>query len=156
MCVVNLFRLRIDLARAAAALIFLPLLAGCGKGSDKPVVYPVSGELFVQGKPASGALVVLRPADDAEAGNWARGFPHARVEADGTFQIESYEPKDGAPVGTYKVLAQWQSGEDGQEEDSNATPRTDLIPASYFDATTTPWTADVKPQANRLPRFEIP
>src|SRR5215208_1598658 len=97
------FRLCARLILAAlAALAF----GGCGgaSGPAKKVCYPVKGQLMVKGQPAAGAQVVLRPPNPDQ---WEGGFPRATVAADGTFEIETYGNKDGAPAGDYQVVIAW-------------------------------------------------
>ncbi len=76
----------------------------CGCGSDRVPVYPVSGQLFVNGQPAEGWIVMLHlePAPDPNA-KYPHPLPRAAVGPDGRFQFHTYEKNDGAPVGTYKV-----------------------------------------------------
>jgi hypothetical protein len=76
--------------------IYYLLFAG---GIIRQSVYPTDGIVTYQGKPAVGARVTLFPV----ARTQGRVFPTAKVAADGTFKLTTYEPEDGAPVGKYKV-----------------------------------------------------
>ena len=89
-----------------AGILLLLCLLGCGAEEEvRPPLYPVRGSLLINGKPAGGALLVLHPAD----GNFdARGSrPRAKVQADGSFQVSTYQDGDGAPVGEYQVAVLW-------------------------------------------------
>jgi hypothetical protein len=75
---------------------------GCKKaGAPAMTVYPVSGKLTVAGQPVKNLKVTLSPK---EALADMRRVPGAIVEADGSFQIHTYDVADGAPAGAYAVL----------------------------------------------------
>src|SRR5947209_263103 len=77
--------------------LLLGSLAGCGG----PKLYPVSGQLVWQdGSPAkelTGASLVLESAD-------VRTSARGDVGPEGTFQVMTSRPGDGAFEGRYKVL----------------------------------------------------
>ena len=85
-------------------------LASCSfaKSPRKKICYPVRGSLFFKGRPAEGALVLLQPRELGNPNEWSSGFPRARVSADGSFAIETYKEKDGAPTGDYIMLLSWE------------------------------------------------
>src|SRR5262249_23178376 len=56
---------------------------------------PPRGQVFVGGKPAEGAVVVLHPVG-ATKGDAPK--PSGRVGADGSFTLSTVEPGDGAPA----------------------------------------------------------
>jgi hypothetical protein len=81
------------------------LLSSCSKDS-RPPVHPVRGRVLDSaGRPAEGALVVFHPADgsDDEADK-----PRGRADAQGYFQLTTYENEDGAPEGEYVVTVDWR------------------------------------------------
>src|SRR5262245_237997 len=85
----------------AAAL----LCPACARKEGRKPVHPVQGKVLMDSRPAAGATVVLRPADDLDAeANWPEGFPRGHAGADGTFTISTYSAGDGAPAGKYVVL----------------------------------------------------
>src|SRR5947207_11034788 len=89
------------LIMAAAALC-----ASCGK---RTALYPVTAQIFVDGQPASGALVVLHPVDDDSPGAIR---PSGYVAADGSLELTSYLTAAravgrGAPAGEYIVTVSW-------------------------------------------------
>lgn len=90
---------------SALAAVFL--LAGCGPAvEERPPLHPVQGMLKVNGQPAEGAMIVLHPLDGQSFDS--RGSrPRATVNADGTFELTTYQSGDGAPAGDYHVSILW-------------------------------------------------
>ena len=84
--------------------IELLMLTSCDSESDRVPVFPVRGELFFDGQPAEGALVIFHPVAPPEP---RTTNPNGRVQADGSFQLTTYESADGAPVGDYVVTVFW-------------------------------------------------
>ena len=82
-------------------------MCGCGAPhEERPPLHPATGTLTINGKPAEGALLVFHPAAGREFD--ARGTrPRATVEADGTFEVTTYQSGDGAPAGDYRVAILW-------------------------------------------------
>jgi hypothetical protein len=88
------------------AVVLLPaVIAVSGCGESQVPVYPVSGRVTYQGKPAAGATVVLHALGVADTQDVA---PYGVVENDGTFAITVYEPGDGAPQGDYVATVEWR------------------------------------------------
>src|SRR5882672_7315648 len=80
----------------------LPLLSlACG-GKDIPTVYPVRGEVLVNGQPAAGAVIVFNPRDKEKLRQ-----AYATVQADGSFKLSTYGKFDGAAAGEYVVTVSW-------------------------------------------------
>lgn len=77
-------------------------LSGCGPAKAR--LYPVTGSLKVNGKPAENALILLHPP--ATTKETVR--PSARVKADGTFEVTSFEEGDGAEAGEYTITVEWR------------------------------------------------
>ncbi len=93
---------------------------GCGSGvSSRVPVAPAKGQITYDGKPIANALVIFHPLNpDKDAPK-----PRAKVESDGSFVVETYDSKDGAPVGDYAVTIEWwlTSGK-GDEPPTNRLP----------------------------------
>jgi hypothetical protein len=70
------------------------VLIGCG-GTTKPV----QGVVTLDGTPVAGATVLFMP-DDPDGGRPASGF----TSSDGTFQLTTHKPDDGALPGNYRVV----------------------------------------------------
>jgi hypothetical protein len=112
----------------------------------------VKGQAFYKSQPASGAKVILRPQTGNEPKDWPTGFPQAEVAADGTFEIGTYEEKDGAPPGDYVVLMMWpQETAEGEE---SAT--VDRLGGRYSDPANALTRAKVNEGPTELPPIRIP
>jgi hypothetical protein len=83
----------------------LVALAGVGCSDGKKKVYPVKGRVVdAEGKPAVGAVVILRDVSVADEGP---NRPTGRVGEDGEFRLTYYTEGDGAPEGEYAVTLIW-------------------------------------------------
>jgi hypothetical protein len=83
----------------AAFILGLCTLAGCG-GSDttgRQPVYKVSGTVTLNGAPLDGAIIAFAPQD---------GQPTAvgKTDAEGKYQLTSYDFGDGAAAGAFRVV----------------------------------------------------
>lgn len=122
----------------AAVLAFAG--AGCGGGENQPV--PVRGVVKLDGNPIEGAMVTFFPDDNK--GRAANGL----TGPDGSFQLTTAKPNDGAMPGSYKVVVSYQegtvdvSGTKGQKEafeliqkgpGPKRKPPKYVIPARYSD-----------------------
>ena len=131
------------LLRAALAGVLL-LGASC---SGRKTVYPVTGKVLFEGRPAAGALVQFHPLDKAD--NTAV-VPLGEAGPDGTFRLTSYAHEDGAPAGRYTVTVSWgvpSKGGDGFDRI--------LVPARYLSPATSKLTAEVPAQATELPPLQL-
>lgn len=88
--------------RTIALLAGSVALAGCQPAEEnREHTYPVTGTLYVNGKPAAGAMVKLyQPGGNGR-------MPTAIVQDDGQFSVSYYDTEDGAPVGEYQMLVIW-------------------------------------------------
>ena len=68
--------------------------------------YRVAGKVTVDGKPQADVKVVAR-SKEASDPSFAI-LPQGVTKEDGTFQLTSYEPGDGAPTGDYTLTFIWQ------------------------------------------------
>lgn len=88
-----------------AALVAVTSFAGCQRSEHQPLaVYPVRGELFVDGKPAENAAIAFHPVNRTE---WASATSRGVVDRDGRFSLTTYAANDGAPEGEYVVTVYW-------------------------------------------------
>ena len=137
--------LRLRQAAAGAVLLLVALVAGCSQGEPtRRDVFPVTGQVTYQGRPAAGAWVVFHPkAADA---NYPQ--PKAQVDAQGNFVLSTYAPQDGAPAGDYAVTVELRklvaSGADVE-----AGPN--LLPPQYATPQTTSIAAKVVEGVNTIP-----
>ena len=80
------------------SVVFLCPAIGCS--SQSPKMYPVSGEVSIQGEPMQAGSVTLHP--DGSRGNRSLEIAGGQVNS-GKYQIFTGERR-GAPPGFYKVL----------------------------------------------------
>lgn len=79
-------------------VVLLLLLGAAGCASK---LQPVRGKVvFPDGKPLTEGLVVFEPEQQGNSPISARG----EIQADGSYQLSTYKPGDGALPGKYRVL----------------------------------------------------
>ena len=130
-------------------------MASCSSesGPTKKVCYPVKGQLLAGSQPAAGATVILHP-EGSTPEEWSSGFPRARVGSDGSFDVETYGDKDGAPAGQYTVLITWTQGADSEETED--TQMIDRLKGRYSDPSTSKLKATVGTGPTELPPIRLP
>jgi hypothetical protein len=139
------------IGRIAAGALALPVLlaaVGCGSGQDpnRLPVFPASGKVTFQGKPAAGALVVLHPKVSTPENQSVR--PRAYVQEDGSFQLSSYESNDGAPIGDYAVVLVWPKTVKAANGEASAGPN--ILPPLYSRPETSPAVVKIAEGSNQL------
>jgi hypothetical protein len=135
---------------------------GCG---NPPGHYPVYGKVLHKGEPAAGAVVYFHHEGPGAAA--AETIPYGIVEEDGSFKLTCDGVGDGCLPGKYTVLVEWR-----EERGDGVTPvktksKTKLVKRSrvrsgpdrlggrYFDISKPLLHAEVMPQSNPLPPFEL-
>ncbi len=86
---------RVDVSLKLLLLVPL-LLAGCGAADRGLVTGKVT---FDDGRPVAAGEVLLTPSEDPSL-----PAPIGHLQADGTFELFTATPGDGAPLGKYHVL----------------------------------------------------
>ena len=124
------------------------VLAGCGRRStaDRVPVFPVSGKVMYQGKPAAGVTVILHPL-----GGGNPTTPSATSGADGSFKLATYGPGDGAPEGDYVVTAAWRETADSGSD----APEIDRFRGRYIDPARSKLKVHIQSGPTELPPFEF-
>ncbi len=125
---------------------FMLCLGGCGPTSEK--LSEVSGKVFVGGKPAEGAVVILVPASAIDDPNAPR--PRGVVDSAGDFTLATYNVGNGARPGDYVVVISWF--------DANAREQTNpknKISDQFADPKKTPLRATVKEEPTVLEPFKV-
>jgi hypothetical protein len=126
--------------------ILAALLSSCARNTRKPV-YPVRGQVLVNGKPAAGATVFFFPVEsdpDAIA-------PYGVVDADGSFSLTTYLTFDGAPAGEYVVTIRWP----GAPHRPGDEPGPDRLKGDYGSPKTSKLRATVEKKSNDLQPFRL-
>jgi hypothetical protein len=91
-----------------AALLLCVWLAGCKDAhTPAPNHATVSGRLFVDGKPAEGAIIKFLPTSSADHPISASFTAGAIVSADGLFVTSHQMNSAGLPPGQYVMLVIW-------------------------------------------------
>jgi hypothetical protein len=119
----------------------------CGGSDPGPEVYPVWGEVFLNGEPATGAVVHFHPADKEEG---SPGF--AVVQEDGSFQLSTFGTNDGAQPGDYIVTLNWRDEEKVDDEIVNGPDR---FGERYSTPANSKLHATVTAGENVVPRFDL-
>lgn len=144
---------RVRIVRGAGgllpALFVALLLTGCSEKPVWEVAYRASGSLSFKGKPVANADIVLFPEDST----WPETVrPRARTKEDGTFEVWTYEPGDGAPAGAYKVTL--VHTEVGFSKGAVVAKPNDL-PVKYERAESTDVRVTINPGGNQLPAISL-
>jgi hypothetical protein len=82
------------------------VLSGCSpSGPPRKETFPVTGEVYVDGKPAEMLRVEMYDLKgmDTQMPTYSSAF----TDKDGKFQISTYEQADGVPEGEYVVTYMW-------------------------------------------------
>jgi len=117
----------------------------CAKKDTRVPVYPVRGQVLVGDKPATKAFVVLHPA---EAPDPQALRPYGHVAEDGSFNLTTFEPNDGAPAGEYRVTVVWLAPGGGEDPP-------DLLKGRYRDPAATPLKVRIRQEPTELPPFKL-
>ena len=126
---------------ACAASLLITSLVGCGGGSDQWVagsekVYPTSGKVTLDGKPVEGAVVMFISTSKPLS---ARGL----TDANGEYQLTTYEERDGAMAGEHKVTVrkteyfEVRSGNWSEDEPTMVKKSKELLPIEFATESTT-------------------
>ena len=122
-------------------LVGAALVGGCG--AKGPARGAVKGRVTMDGKPVTGATVLIENPEFGVAVN-------APLDADGRYEVKSYQG-DGLPVGSYKVAVLpggvMQPGEELPTADKAKFVRpklTVIIPEKYHKTATSQLAIDVK------------
>lgn len=136
-------------------------LFGCGDSvKGKYPVYKVSGTITYEDKPLEGATVVFYPEDSS------MDAAHGMTDADGYYELTTFNQGDGAGVGNYKVTVKKFEGDgvsvdDGEEEEEVESEEgrrmkaKSLIPEEYGSLVETQLTADVTEDGDNEFSFKI-
>src|SRR5437773_1893607 len=98
---------------SVAGAMLLMALSGpaCNRPNPGRPVFPVRGQVLLDGKPLAGVVIVFHPTTE-----WGfdEGRPRAETGADGRFTVSTYGTGDGAPAGDYKVTIHELRSDEGE------------------------------------------
>ncbi len=145
----SVFSALLDSLARASLLLLIATLVGCSskKVEGRKEVFPVRGKLLVDNQPAPGAMLVLHPLNTAAEAE----RPFGKVGADGSYELTTYEGKDGAPAGDYIVTAQWQISADKEAPG----PWPNALPPIYSDPKQSDLKVTIAPGVNELQPFSL-
>ncbi|MBN9120049.1 MAG: hypothetical protein J0I06_12945 [Planctomycetes bacterium] len=134
-------------AAVAAAVAFA---GGCGG----PKAYPVRGKITFEGKPMKGGGAISFVPAGGRSGRAAGGA----IKDDGTYELTTDKPGDGAATGEFRVvILQSTDREPDATKDGERAGKAvavvaepDRIPAVYADPMKSPLTAKVEARENAL------
>jgi hypothetical protein len=125
-------------------------MASCGTKYVQAKVYPVKGKALFDGKPATGATVILHSAGAPLPKDVS---PSGKVTSSGVFEISSYGGGDGAPAGEYVAVIDWQPVVD--QPDGTSVRGPSPIAATYAQPGSSPLKVTVKESSNELAPFDL-
>lgn len=149
--------------RWGCALLGTVLVCGFGCGGSGPV--PVTGKVTVDGVPVAGAGVLFTPKGGGRPA-------HGETKADGTYELTTARPGDGALPGEYVVTIVWDEPvhpylafRDGAPEKAkhyedylkwkaNRKEQPSPVPAVYGDPAKTPLRQEV-PAPGGVANFDL-
>jgi hypothetical protein len=90
--------MRVRLAALALVCMLLAASAGCGtsSGAFTGATVPVKGTVTYKGKALTQGEVVFEPESGGREA-------HGTIQPDGSFELTTYGPGDGAVIGTHRV-----------------------------------------------------
>ena len=121
----------------------------CSCGAGRKPVYPVQGEVRVNGKAPAHAQIGFFPVKDAGPDVV---HPVGQVDDQGRFTLTSYAKGDGAPEGEYRVTVAWFLASGRLDDDA---PPVNYLPAVYARPDSTPLRAVVAKGGVQLQPFEL-
>jgi hypothetical protein len=129
---------------------------GCSNARDpnRLPVFPVKGQLSINGQTPAGAFVVLHPKNGAAtAPNGEVVRPRAVVNPDGTFELGSYDSLDGAPSGEYAVTVEWRRIV--RSPDGSPVLGPNVVPPKYARPETSPLAIRIAEKSNELAPIKL-
>ena len=121
-------------------LCFVAAIAGCSKS---PPVYKVTGKASFRGQPLSTGMVAFHHTDAKSP------MVTGEIRSDGSFELTTKRPGDGALPGDYRVtVTSMLPGKGVEGIDKDYQPPKPLIPLKYMRLDETPLKATVEPKDN--------
>ncbi len=144
----------------AFAWIVTATFTGCGGAGPTVPLYPTTGQVLVQGRPAEGVQVTFRPV--AGDGKDTTGpTPIALTDKDGKFRVATSvgadgQALDGAPAGDYMIaLVLHRSDSNDFLKKTAGTPTPKSIDPNFANPNTSGLRVTIKPGENTLEAFKV-
>lgn len=128
-------------------LACLMLLSACGDGRRR--VYPVTGQIFVDGKPAANAFVYFTAVDDKDP-RVVR--PFAQADKEGNFALATYVAGDGVPAGDYILTFEWREPSGMFKQDWEGR---DKLNGAFMDVKNSKFKVTIEAKPNELGPFHL-
>jgi hypothetical protein len=140
-------RLRLAFGAAFLACGLCAITVGCSNHTHTPV-YPVHGQVLLNGKPLADAIVSFHPQNAGVQDV----FPTAHTDADGRFAMTSFEQGDGAPEGSYSISLVCFRSRPVRNGEGHAD---NVVPHRYANPESSKLTATVVSGTNDLPPLKL-
>jgi len=143
--------------KSFAPLVFVLLVLGCSSRDNQGVAgrqktYRVQGVVTYNGNPVEEATVVFNSPTENRAAS-------ATTDAQGRFNLTTFEPGDGAVAGKHQVLITKIRVDRGPPRDPESTPpppkEISLLPAKYGKFQTSGLSADVTASGENRIEFKL-
>ena len=138
--------------RLFSLLAITSLALICSGCSGSNGYYPVAGKIFHKGEPARGATIYFYP--EGEMDRLHEHVPQGIVGDDGTFTLAS-PAGEGARPGSYAVLIEWKKEAGQLRGRGPGLDSPDRFRGRFMDPKHPVFRAEVKPEKNQLPPFEL-
>lgn len=154
-----------------AALILLVLFGTSCRRASGPALIPVAGQVHVNGKPCSGAMIVFVPANlvgvppalpgTTAVNAWPDGYPRAIADNEGHFHVFTKTMKDGAPAGKYLLTIVWPPAPPPEDPDGETDPpppeffNQDQLNGLYKDPAKSKIEVTVEGSSVEVPKIEL-
>lgn len=137
--------------------VLLLISVGCGGGPDRSSTAPVSGTVTLDGEPLASGTITFETTGSR---------PASGVIKDGEIlNVMTYEPNDGAPVGTHQVsITATETAKSAVVANPGETTDFDpnymgggnsLIPTKYNNPSTSGLTADIQSGTENALQFDL-
>jgi len=121
------------------------------RGPVRPVaVHPVKGKVIMDGQPLANAAIVLHRVGNSKLP--ANLHPRGKASSDGTFQLETFDPADGAPDGDF-VATVFLTEETEVDGEKQAGPN--VLPTVYSKPETSPLKLKITSSTKELQPLEL-
>lgn len=123
------------------AVVAVMPLVGCGKSGNSTVTGTIT---TTDGQIVSGGRITFTSVSPAISAS-------SRIAPDGTYELSSVEPGDGAPAGHYQVaIVSKISSAGGDRNGRSVATSKSLVHEKYADVRTSELTAQVAPGSNTI------